>query len=189
MINFTIKPCVPDGINTIKIAKSILKRCFKRQNKLESLLQLRFTSTIPEIDIKSITDFPKLSLREIRAKITLGSFKIRQCQSYMGQIINYSKAFYLENHMIDKYVHEKVKTELRYSKIISVLISSRHKRGLKTKAKNNNQNNNTTYEYDPKRFTTAYKVFIQYIPVDSTKLASLSGMLEVDARPYKLIKS
>ena len=90
MWNFTMKPCIPDGSDSTQIAKSIKKRCMKKENKLQSLLDMRFTSTLINEDITTISDFPMLSLKQIRKRITFGSFKLKQCPSYVGQVFDFS---------------------------------------------------------------------------------------------------
>ena len=74
MLNFNLKPCVPNGKDTVDIAKRIKKRYAENQNKLPPLLKMKFTSTVKSSVINSIDDFPKLTLRQIRKRITLGSF-------------------------------------------------------------------------------------------------------------------
>ena len=146
MLNFNMKTCNPDGNDSIKIAKTIRKRSLITENKLDSLLKIRFTSTLVSIDIQSIEDFPKLTLRQLKNIITLGSFKLRQCRSYLDQLINHGKLHLLNHHMIEKYVTDpEVIQDLKFSKLIAVQIPSRHKRGKKNKEAN---------DFDPKGFTT-----------------------------------
>ena len=183
MINFNMKPCVPDGKDTVEISQRIKQRCSKKQNKLESLLDMKFTSTVSSVQINSITDFPKLTLSQFKKRITLGSYKIRQCQSYIEQIIEHGKAYSLQNKQIEKHVkHPKVKHELNQSKLIAVLTPSRHKRGKKWKQKNK-ENNDESNNNNPKNYNTYYKVFIQYVP---------SPIIESEQRkvikPYHQIK-
>jgi hypothetical protein len=73
MANFTMIPCIPDG----KLTK---KRCLKKQNKLSRLLMMNLPDFKAQriSDIKSIDDFPRLTLSQFRRRITLGNFKIRQ---------------------------------------------------------------------------------------------------------------
>ena len=109
MLNFNMKPCVPDGKDTVEIAKRIKKRCLKKQNKMESLLEMKFTTTVISSDIKTISDFPQLKLSQIRKRITLGSFKLRQCQSYVEQIEQHGKVYLLKNKNIKDHVrHPKI---------------------------------------------------------------------------------
>ena len=178
-----MKPCIPDGKDSVQIAKSISKRCLKKENKLESLLELRFTKKLVSVNIETINDFPQLTLKQLKNRITFGSFKLRQCLSYVGQVIDYGKAFFIQENMIEKYItHPKIKKELQYCKIISVQIPSRHKRGKKWKPKSNpNEDNNV----DPKSFTHSYKVFIQYVPFKQEE----GNCLNQIAKPYRLIKS
>lgn len=174
MLNFNLKPCIPDGKDTVQIAKRIKKRSSKTKNKLAPLLQMKFTSTVNSIEIKSINDFPQLTLSQIRRHITLGGFKIRQSQSYIEDIIKYGKAYVLEKKHIEHHVTlPKLKENLINSKIIAVLIQSRHSRGKKCKPSSSIKS-----IYDPKNNVKYYKCFIQYNSCEET--------LE---KPYRLIKS
>lgn len=168
MWNFAMVPNFTEDKESFKIAKSIRKKCLKRQNKLASLLNMKFTSTVASVDIKVINDFPKLSLSELKKKIVLGSFKIKQSLSYIGQLLEYGRAYVLNDQLIQKYVSNvKVKQELNDSKIVAVLMPSRHKRGKKWKPSNKKQKKDDPL--DPKTFNTYYKVFIQYEPVVNSK--------------------
>ena len=62
MVNFSIVPCVPDGKHSIQIAKRIKKRCLKKQNKLSRLLMMNLPESQKITNIKSIEDFPQLTL-------------------------------------------------------------------------------------------------------------------------------
>ena len=170
MINYNMKPCVPDGKDTLKIAKRILKRSFKKENKLESLLKISFTATVKSIDIDNINDFPKMTLRKLKKRITLSSFKIRLCKSYFSQIRENGQAYFLSNQMIEKYLlNRKVRLELKTSKLLAVLIPSRHKRSLKTEKKTGRKTKKqASSESNPKNFNTYYNVFIQYAPIIDT---------------------
>ena len=175
MLNFNLKPCIPDGKDTITIAKRIKKKSLKRQNKLSSLLMMKFTSTVESIEIKTIEDFPKLTLSQIRRHITLGSFKLRQSQSYIDEILKYGRAFILNKNHIEKYFTvPKLKESLIKSKVIAVLIPSRHSRGKKVKSKNAIADDS----FDPKNFIKYYKCFIQY---ESNK--------KILEKQYRLVKS
>lgn len=74
---------------------------------------------------------------------------------------------------------EKVKSELKYSKIIAFQIPSRHKRGKKKQKLNAS---------DPKSFTNSYKVFVQYIHVD-LEIAIKNSFLKPTAKQHHRIKS
>ncbi len=88
MSYFSLKPCIPDGNNTIEIAKRLKKRSLKKENKLGPLLMM----SKPDFKSLPVTDltclgFPQLTLPEFQRKITLGSFKVRQSRSYIEHII------------------------------------------------------------------------------------------------------
>ena len=182
MLNFNMKPCIPDGRDSVQIAKRIKKRCLKKQNKLLSLLEMKFTSTVTSSDINTINDFPKLKLSQIRKRITLGSFKLRQSQSYLEQIILNGQVYFLNKKCIENHVkHPKVLQELNYSKIFAVLIPSRHKRGKKWKKHSDLKNDDSV---DPKSYNTYYKIFIQYTPIEISEIMENNHM-----KPYINIKS
>jgi len=107
MINFNFRPCVPDGENTTQIAKRIKNKCYKTKNQLLPLLNMSFTATIKSSDLKTIISFPKLTLYQLKKYITLGSFKIRQCQSYIQQIVHHGKAYLIQPKQIRRYVSNK----------------------------------------------------------------------------------
>ena len=126
---------------------------------------MKFTSTVLSDDIKSVNDFPQLTLKQIRKNIVFGNFKMKQSLSYIGQIIDHGRVYFLNEKLLKKYVtHDKVINELHNSKILAVLIPSRHKRGKKWKSPNSDKNEKID-SLNPKNFNTYYKVFIQYVPV------------------------
>ncbi len=176
MANFTMIPCIPDGKLTIQIAKRIKKRCLKKQNKLSRLLMMNLPDFKAQriSDIKSIEDFPRLTLSQFRRRITLGNFKIRQSRSYIDQFIKNGTIFVVnENQLLKHNIHPKIQNEFQESKIIAIFILSRHKRGKKTNKTDSN-------DVDPRNFTFYYKVFIQYIPTNK---------IQTDSSQYKYIKS
>jgi hypothetical protein len=135
MINFNMVPCIPDGKHSTEMAKRIKKRCLKKQNKLSRLLMMNLPDfkTQQITDIKGIEDFPQLTLSQFKRRITLGSFKIRQCRSYVDQIVKHGSIFILNEHQLLKQgVHPKVQNDFKDSKILALFILSRHKRGKKT---------------------------------------------------------
>ena len=175
MANFKLIPCVPDGKYTVEIANKIKRRTFRKQNKLKSILSMCFSKTVPFCDITSITDFPQLTIKQLLRRITLGSFKLKLSKSYIEQIIQYGIIYSLEKKQIEQYVTSfKVKSELINSKIVAVLIPSRHKR-----SKLNNTDDQS--DVNPKNFKTYYKAFIQYTPVPDENYKTTA--------PYKNIKS
>ena len=183
MLNFNFKPCVPDGKDTFEIAHRIKKRCLKKNNKLEPLLKMSFTSTIKSVNIEKILNFPILTLNQLRKRITLGSFKIKQSKSYIPQIAQHSQAYILDQNILRKYFRdENILNELDNSNIFAFLIPSRHKRGKKPPPKTcqtkKKISKNKIVDSDPKNFKTYYKVFIQINPINDTNI-----------KPYRKIKS
>jgi len=152
MANFKMIPCVPDGKYTVEIANRIKRRTLRKQNKLKSILSMCFSKTITFSDITSVTDFPQLTIKQIQRRITLGSFKLKLSKSYIDQIKQYGIIYSLEKKQIEQYVTSlKVRSELNHSKIVAVLIPSRHKR-----SKLNNIDDQS--DVNPKNFKTYYKI-------------------------------
>ena len=172
MLNFNFKPCITDGEKAVTIARRIRIRSGIKKNALESLLKMRFTSSVSKIDVKDVDDFPKITPQVMIEKITLGSFKVRQCLSYMKQMIQNSKVYHLtgmEKHITDSQVLNDL--QQHHHKILAVEMTSRHKRGKKTKI-------STKKPIDPldtKNFRTNYKVFVQYNPVNTTTALENNG--------------
>lgn len=168
MWNFAYEPSSINDQDDLKLAKRIRKKCLKSLNKLDSLLEMKFTATVKSIGIKEINDFPKLTLSDLKKRIVLGSFKIKQSLSYMEQLIEFGRVYTLSDHLIHKYIsNAKVKQELNVSKILAVLIPSRHKRGKKWIPPEKKKEKDDPL--DPKTFNTYYKVFVQYLPVENSK--------------------
>jgi hypothetical protein len=179
MANFSTKPCVTDGKNAIQIAETLNKKCSETENQLESLLDLKFNSNLSSVEFQELTDFPKLTLTQLKNKIIFGSFKLRQCPSYLEQLTQHGKAYFLNNQLLDRYVTDlEVKEELSFSKILAVLINSRQKTAKNSKKASIEEINSA----DSKSFTTCYRLFIQYTPFESTNEESVS-------KPFELIKS
>ena len=94
MINFDHKPCCPDGDSALKVAKKLETKASIRNNCLQFLLTKQLdTKTIPMIDLSSINDFPKLNQDKIIKHIFLGSFQLKECLSYIQDLIEFGKAF------------------------------------------------------------------------------------------------
>jgi hypothetical protein len=138
MVNFNFFPCIPDGKNSIEIAKRIKKRCVKKQNNLLKMSLPDFKSQ-PVSDIKSVDDFPQLTLSQFKRRITLGSFKIRQCRSYIEQIIHNGTIYLVNDKQLLKHgLNRTVQNEIKDTKIMACFIISRHKRGKKNKKTESN---------------------------------------------------
>jgi len=84
MLNFTHKPCCPDGKNSLKIAKKIRKRTEINENVLQFLVNKRLdTKDLERIDIDNIIDFPKLKKKTIRNSIFYGSYQLKKSRNYI----------------------------------------------------------------------------------------------------------
>ncbi len=137
MFNFSMKPCIPDGKASKVIAERILKRSYRKENKLESFLMMKFIFSILTHDINEINDFFQLTLKQLKNQITFSSFKLRLCLRYMNHLIYYCKIYILSEEQKEMYLnHEKAKSEAKETKILAVLIPSRHSHSKK-RCKNN----------------------------------------------------
>ena len=187
MCNFLMKPCIPDGDQSKEIARRIRRRSLKSENSLESLLKMKFTDTVVPDNIKSIRDFPQLSLKQLKNRITLGSYKLRLCKSYVEHITTNGNIYVLTDIQINRYLNNrKVIRKLKNSKILAVLLPSRHSHSKKKipQPKNANQkkrkyNKKQLDPTDAKSYNKYYKIFINYEP---------SSTSEKISKPYRLIK-
>lgn len=109
-----------DGENAELIADNMLAN-LNKENSLEKLikdLNLERASQYNRIDIDDIVDFPILTIDDIKTKITLGSYQIKQALSYIAE--NFvSKGRYLV-------YMSKVNLDSDNIKIIMIRIQSRH---------------------------------------------------------------
>lgn len=161
MINFDHKPCCPDGDNALEIAKKLKKRASLKTNRLQFLLSKQLdTKIIPMIDLVDIDDFPKLNQDKIVLKIFFGSFQLKQCLSYIQDLVEFGKAFHVTKNA---YVNqlESIDSNNLDSKIVAFQIASRHKRSLIKKDKLPKKTKEKNFE---KNFRSSYKVFVQYSP-------------------------
>jgi hypothetical protein len=181
MSNFSMKLCNPDGEDSIEIAKNIRKRSKTTENHLSSLLKMRFTSALKYHCIQEINDFPQLTLNQFYKQVTFSSFKLRQCQSYLEQLIINGKVHCLEQSGIKNFLSNEniIQKDLNHTKIIAVQIPSRHKHSRKKNAEKNNK-------MDTYSFSNCYKVFVQYI---STVNVNEKHILKKKHKAYQLIKS
>ena len=163
MINFTHKPCISDGKNSIKIAKRIKKKAKISTNNLEFLLKKRLdTKLMPSLELIKIEDFPKLKIKDIKERICFGTFQLKQSKSYLADLVKRVKAFKISSELIKQIKDKKLQKDLisTNSTILAAEIPSRHKRSrIKTKEIKN--------EYDQK-FKSVYKVFIHYQPYENS---------------------
>lgn len=161
MLNFLHKPCCPDGQKVIEISQRMKKRAEIQECKLEFLLKKRLnTSFFSKTDLNKIDDFPHFNQTELKEKIFFSSFKLRQCKSYLYDLIRNNQAYLITT----KYAKITPDLEIRRNilakktKIVSVVINSRHKRSL---AKNKSK---SVMAKKKEKFKTNYKVFLEYEP-------------------------
>lgn len=156
MNNFSHKCCVSDKPITLKIAARIKKKMLVNGNRLQLFLtkQLSGTSMFDPVGLDDVQDFPILSAKKLVRNIFFGSYSLRQCKSYLRDLINNSNvytvnmkglknlvkleasedAYYTEDA---KYFQERLKQGM---KIIAFSIISRHSR---------NKNYKTFVLYEP----------------------------------------
>ncbi len=169
MSNFNHMPYETDGLDSEKIATRMIKRSKLSENPLIYFIskQLR-TSMFKEILLNDITDFPKLTLKKIVNRITLGSFHAKISLSYIGDLIEEGIGYLYLKHL-DK------------SKIIATEIISRHRRSKKKENINKTISHTKSGEYKNK-----YKVFIKYVPSkNSTK--AIKGIKKFFNISFRLI--
>jgi len=88
MLNFTHRPCTPDGKNSLIIAKRIRTRTQNKSNKMEFFLNKRLdTRLIKKINLLDIDDFPKLTIKKIKENILFGSFQLKLSKSYVNEMV------------------------------------------------------------------------------------------------------
>jgi len=103
----------------------------------------------------------------MKRRLIFGSFKIRMAKSYIEQIHQHGFVYFLNDKFIQKFItNVKVKKDLQKTRILAVGVTSKHARGKKWKPEVEINKKAETSEniFDPKSFTSYYKVFIQYIP-------------------------
>ncbi|RNA22461.1 hypothetical protein BpHYR1_039999 [Brachionus plicatilis] len=152
MINFDFKPCCSDGVNAGKIAKRILKKIEKKQNNLEFLL-----------------------VKQCKIKFLLGSFQLRQAKSYMSDLAENPTAFIVKNDLIGK-KSEKMYSKFKGTKIISIKLPSRHKRGKKKIINSQSENDIDSFKNSSKhRFAAVCLVGKLLVHVSSSSDSSCSS--------------
>ena len=188
MINYTHKPCCPDGKNAIKVAERLKRKAATMQeNQLEFLLAKRFeTSQIIPINLNELNDFPMLKKHKLARKILFGTYQLRQSKSYLTEIIKTQRGYVLAEKFIESINNEKIKESLNdgTTKIIGVNIVSRHSRSLVKRKISNNvmiKRRNIIRKYQKtskymsiksklkndkivEKYKMIYKVFIEYKP-------------------------
>jgi hypothetical protein len=113
MINFSHKPCISDGKNSITIAKRLKEKAQINTNYLDFLLKKRLdTKLMPSLELKQIKDFPKLKINEIKERICFGSFQLKQSKSYLTDLINRVKAYKISELLIKEIRDLNLRREL-----------------------------------------------------------------------------
>jgi len=153
LLNYAHRPVNTDGKNAFKVARRLKKITNKRQlNKLDYLLNKHLgTSLIPEIRLTEITDFPQIKKYLMIAKILLGTYQIRICQSYVQDLLENGSAYYLSKKLINQ--NKNKSNNFKNTKIIGIKLPSRNKRGKVIV--------NNTSQF---RSSNMYKIFIEYVP-------------------------
>ena len=103
MSNFLHKPCCPDGQNSKKIAKRIRKKATEKiqNNDLSFLLNRHLDSKlIPQVKLSQINDFAILKRKQIIRRILFGTFQMKQCKSYVQEMVENGVAYILSEKLI-----------------------------------------------------------------------------------------
>ncbi|CAF1031356.1 unnamed protein product [Brachionus calyciflorus] len=130
------------------------------ENQLEFLLSKQLdTKIIPSVDIKTLLDFPKLTVETLKEDIFFGSFQYKESRSYFEDIIQNNRAFMVSNEFLRKNSNNKTNINFENTKTVAVEVPSRHKRSEKKKLSKKDIRNNLS-----KNFKNGYKVFVNYIP-------------------------
>ena len=176
MSNFDHKPCNADGKDARKIAKKIRERAKISVNHLNVVLKKHLdTAHMGKIELNSISDFPKLKINQMKNKIFYGTYQLRQCESYVGDLVKSGQAFLATHKAVTSFFSKEncFRQDLLQgkTKLLAVEIASRHKRGqvsLKQNASDESDSEEdlqkNTNSSKKLKFRTMYKVFIVYEP-------------------------
>lgn len=181
MINFKHKNVINDD-KDIQMAKDIKTKAKIIQNNLEFILNKRLdTKLLEPIALSTINNFSRLKKKQIKYKLAFGPYKLKQCLSYLGDLIKSNKAYIATKHLAKTIANVNIKEELlaNKSKIIAVEINSRHQRSEK---KDNNNNNGEI------KYRVAYKVFLYY-SLEEHGIKSIKGNVFIYLFIFKLSKS
>ena len=157
MINFTHKPCNPDGKNSAKISQRMKNRNEQQKsNPLKSLLKYQLgTKQIKAVRLSAVHGFPRLKRKKIASKIFFGTFQLKMSRSYLGELIRKDEAYIVSKNILNSLEDKTIRNFVSNgSQIIAAIVNSRHRRG---QIKNKNGSNY-------KKFRNTYKVFILYRP-------------------------
>jgi hypothetical protein len=163
MINYTHKPCCPDGEQAVEIARRIREKSeIDQKNQLEMMLKIRLdTKLMQRINLSDIDDFPRLSEKTIQDELIFGSFQIKQSKSYLSDFLQFSTAYIITETLAKKLFDPETSSKLvsKELKLIATEITSRHKRSV---IKQTNIKDDQKYTRCSKLFRTTYKTFILY---------------------------
>lgn len=158
MVNFSHKPCCPDGDDSIEIAKKIKDKSTINKNHLEFFLGKHLDSKqIPAVSLSEIDDFPEITEKQMIKSIFYGSYQLKQCKSYLSDLSTNEEAFIVSDQLKNKIQDLKIREEMIKSKVIACEITSRHKRSEKSEKQQGSMNNKNNFKNN-------YKIFIQYLP-------------------------
>ena len=170
MINFSHKPCCPDGKNALKIARRILRRNKEKNNKLEFLIRKQLdTKLINPIELSTVWDFPIIRKNKMKNKIFLGSYQLNQARSYVKDLISSKNCYVVSDKLIKNIADPSFYSEYRNSKILAFELISRHKRAKK-------KTTDIEISNYPKQYKNTYKVFIQFKP-NLNKTKAIQGKI------------
>ena len=139
-------------------------------NDLEVLLSRQLESSLMnKIELSKVADFPRIKKRRLVKSIFLGSYQLRQCQSYLSDLIQHGHAYSPTINLIKQIENKELKQDLidGKTKLLAVEITSRHRRSeyKKSEEKDEEQAPSQKKRRGPKIFKTTYKVFLEYTPM------------------------
>lgn len=167
MINYAFKPTFPDGEDSMCVARNMMSKHGILRNDLEEFLNRQLdTSLMKKINFNQIEDFPKLKRRHLVKSVFQGSYQLRQCRSYLKDLIANGHAFTPASQLLKQVTISEMKEDLLQgiTKLIAVEVTSRHRRGEYRKQNDQVYSEPTDQKKTPKLFKTTYKVFVEYVP-------------------------
>ncbi|CAF0962569.1 unnamed protein product [Brachionus calyciflorus] len=128
MSNYSHKPCCPDGKNSNNISEAMKQKSNIKENSLEFFINKHLnTKDILNMSLSDIVDFPKLNLSVLSKEIFLGTYQLKECKSYLSDVIENGVCYIISDNLKKKYLEMYFTRDLD-SKIIAFEILSRHKR-------------------------------------------------------------
>ena len=176
MINFTHVAECPDGNQAVEVARRLReitsRPAAKQINRLLPLMRKTLNTTdVPNARLDTIDDFPRLSIEQLTQHIFLGTYQVKQCISYIQEMVARGFVSRLSQNAIVKLEDLDLRNELEEidgsarTKCIGFEIVSRYHRSKKNASQKDKALGLS--DSDGKKIN-AYKLFIQYEPRHNT---------------------